>query len=70
MALSLVAAFPTLSEAQIACSALQAAGFDAQVFDDNFGRVMPIDLIGGFRIFAPEDEAPKAKAFLSALAST
>jgi len=68
MGLSVVAAFPSLMEAQIACGALCAAGFDAEVFDQNFGRVIPTDLIGGFRIMVPEDQDDAAKSFLAALA--
>jgi len=67
MGLSVVAAFPGLMEAQIACGALRAAGFDAELFDQNFGGMLPTDLIGGFRIMAPEDQAPVAKAFLAEL---
>ncbi len=67
MSLALVSAFPSLSEAQIACSALVAAGFDAQLFDENFGRVMAIDLVGGFRVMAPDDEAQRAQRYLEEL---
>lgn len=62
--LKVVAALPSLMEAQIACGALQAAGFDAQVFDQAFGGVISTDLIGGFRIVVPIAEAREAEAFL------
>ncbi len=67
MAVSVVAAFPSLSEAQIACGALRAAGFDAQLFDENFGRVLAIDLVGGFRVVAPDRERIAAQRLLAEL---
>lgn len=64
MGLDVVAAFPGLMEAKIACGALRAAGFDVELFDENFGGMIPTDLIGGFRIVVPGDQATAAKAFL------
>ena len=57
-------AFPTLTEAQIACGALRAAGFDADVLDEHVGRVLAVDLIGGFRLVVPEEQEHAAKAVL------
>ncbi len=54
-------------EAQIACGALRAAGFDVELFDENFGGMLPTDLIGGFRIVVPDDQTSAAKAFLAEL---
>ena len=65
---SVVTAFPTLIEAQIACGALRAAGFDAEVLDENFGRVLAVDLLGGFRITVQAGEYGEAKSFLEAIA--
>jgi hypothetical protein len=61
-------AFPTLTEAQIACGALRAAGFDADVLDEFVGRVLSVDLIGGFRLVVPEDQARRARALLDEIA--
>ncbi len=65
MALSVAATFVSLVEAQIACSALTAAGFDAQVFDQNTAFVA--DRISGFRLMVPEDDGPAARSFLADL---
>ncbi len=70
MGLDVVAAFPGLMEAQIASGALRAAGFDVELFDENFGGMLPTDLIGGFRIVVPADQASAAKAFLAELAKS
>ena len=66
MALAVAATFSSLSEAQIAAGALRASGFDAQVFDDNFGTMMWMDqvAIGGFRVIVPEAEQADSAAFL------
>ncbi len=63
-------AFPTLTEAQIACGALRAAGFDAEVLDQYVGRVLSVDLIGGFRLVVPEHEERAAKALLDEIGRT
>ncbi len=66
MGLRVAAKFSSLVEARVACGALQAAGFDAQLFDQNFGSVMWVDqvAIGGFRVMVPEEEVADAAAFL------
>lgn len=61
---SVVATFPTLAEAKIVCSALRSAGFEAEVLDAHFGSVLSADLVGGFRITVPDEEAEEAEAFL------
>ena len=68
MARAVVATFPTLSEAQIACSALKAAGFDAAVLDEHVGTVLAVDLVGGFRLVTPEAELDDAEALLEQIA--
>jgi 3-hydroxyacyl-CoA dehydrogenase len=68
MGLEVVAAFPGLMEAQIASGALRAAGFDVLLFDENFGCMLPTDLIGGFRLVVPEEQLGAARSFLAAVA--
>ena len=72
MALAVAATFASLSEAQIAAGALRASGFEALVFDDNFGTMMWMDqvAIGGFRVIVPEAEQAESAAFLRAVATT
>ena len=65
MGLNVVAALPGLIEAQIACGALRAAGFEAQLFDENFGGTLPTDLIGGFRIVVPDRQQAAARQLLA-----
>ena len=71
MGLALVMRLPTLVEAQIATGALRSAGFNAQVFDANFGGMEApvIEGLGGYRIMAPENEVAAARETLRALRS-
>jgi hypothetical protein len=64
MDLEFVAAFSTLIEAQVACSALRAAGVPAQLMDQNFSSILPTQPIGGFRVAAPFGEAVRARRLL------
>ena len=66
MDLEIVAAFSSLIEAQVACSALRAAGISAQVLDQAFSSIIPAAPIGGFRIGAPYGEAARARKLLKA----
>jgi hypothetical protein len=61
-----VARISTYAEAQVACSALQAAGIDAVLMDGD-----PVSNAwrepygsGGFRLGAPHDQAAQARALL------
>src|ERR1700677_2217251 len=69
MGLAIVTRLPTLVEAQIASGALRSAGFNAQVFDANFGGMEApvIEGLGGYRIMAPENEVAAARETLRAL---
>jgi hypothetical protein len=67
MDLELVAAFPSLMEAQIACSALQAAGVNAQLMDQNYSTIFPTAHIGGYRIAAPIGEGRRARRLLESI---
>jgi hypothetical protein len=62
--LELVAAFSSLVEAQIAWSALRAAGISASVMDQNFSSIFPTAQIGGYRLGVPIGEAVRAKRLL------
>jgi hypothetical protein len=64
MDLELVAAFPSLMEAQVACSALRAAGVNAEVMDQGFSSLFPTAQIGGFRVAAPIGEGRRARRLL------
>jgi hypothetical protein len=68
MALVEVARFLDLTEAQTAASALRAS--DIQVFlqNENWGQTEAyLQLaMGGFRIWAPEEDAAAARAFIAA----
>lgn len=67
MDLELVAAFPSLIEAQVVCSALRAAGVPAELMDQNFSSIFPTAQIGGFRVAAPFGEAKRARKLLEAM---
>lgn len=64
MDLEVVAAFSSLIEAQIACSALRSAGVAAQVMDHAFSSILPAAPLGGFRVGAPIGEAARARRLL------
>ena len=67
MDLEVVAAFSSLIEAQVVCSALRSAGIAAQVMDQNFSSLFPTAQIGGFRVGAPIGEAARARRLLKEL---
>ncbi len=67
MAMQVVDEFPSLMEAQIACGALRAAGFDAQVFDQALGALIPSGAVGPFRVVVPEGEHRPAVALLDGI---
>ncbi len=68
MDLEVVAAFSSLIEAQIACSALRSAGVAAQVMDQAFSSILPAAPIGGFRVGAPIGEGSRARRLLASVA--
>ncbi len=67
MDLEVVAAFSSLIEAQIACSALRSAGVAAQVMDQAFSSILPAAPIGGFRVGAPIGEGARARRLLESV---
>lgn len=64
---SMIARFRSLPDAEAARSALEAAGFDVLLADDNLVRInwLYSQAIGGIRLFVRDDEADEAKAFLT-----
>ena len=67
MDLEFVAAFSSLIEAQVVCSALRSAGVAAQVMDQNFSSILPAAPIGGFRVGAPIGDGARAKRMLKSM---
>ncbi len=68
MALVEVARFLELTEAQAAAAALRASGIPVFMQNENWGQTEAyLQLaMGGFRLWAPEEEAAAAKAFIGA----
>jgi len=69
MALAEVARFASLSEAQVAGSALRASGFQSVVLDQEPAQALWREPWGqgGVRLCVPEDEQASARAFLDGL---
>jgi hypothetical protein len=66
MALGEAARFATLGEAEIACSALNAAGLRAVVFDNALGSMVWTQqfMLGGCRLMAPATQLADARLLL------
>lgn len=60
-----VGAYPTRSDAELAQSALAAAGIASQIESDDAGGAYPFDLAGGARLLVEEADAESATAVLS-----
>ena len=69
MDLELIAAFPSLMEAQIACSALRAAGVKAELMSPGYSSILPTTPLEGFRVAAPIGEGPRARRLLKDILS-
>ena len=59
-----VGAFPTRSDAELAQTALAAAGIPSEVSADDAGGAYPFDLTGGARLLVDEADAEEAAAIL------
>jgi Putative prokaryotic signal transducing protein/SPOR domain len=60
-----VGAYPTRSDAELAQTALSAAGIPSVVAADDAGGAYPFDLTGGVRLLVDEADAEDAAALLS-----
>jgi hypothetical protein len=60
-----VGAYPTRSDAELAQTALTAAGIPSVVTADDAGGAYPFDLTGGARLLVDEADAEHAEALLS-----
>ena len=60
-----VGAYPTRSDAELAQTALAAAGIPSQVAADDAGGAYPFDLTGGARLLVDEADAEDAAEVLS-----
>jgi hypothetical protein len=59
-----VAAFPSRSDAELAQSALSAAGIQSEVVADDAGGAYPFDLSGAARLLVDEADVEDATAIL------
>ena len=66
-----VARFPDVWEAELACSLLRSAGIDARLGEGAHAKVDPLiqQAVGWIRILAPADEADDARAILARAAA-
>ncbi len=60
-----VGSYPTRSDAELAQSALAAAGITSLVVSDDAGGAYPFDLTGGARLLVEEADADDAAAILA-----
>jgi hypothetical protein len=60
-----VGAFPTRNDAELAQSALAAAGIQSLLEADDAGGAYPFDLTGGARLLVDEADAESAAAVLA-----
>ena len=60
-----IGAYPTRSDAELAQSALAAAGIQSEVVSDDAGGAYPFDLTGGARLLVEEADASAAAEVLS-----
>ena len=60
-----VGIYPTRSDAELARTALTAAGIESVLAADDAGGAYPFDLSGGARLLVDESDADEAAALLS-----
>ena len=61
-----IGVYPTRTDAELAQSALAAAGITSEVAADDAGGAYPFDLSGGVRLLVDEADAEDAAAILAA----
>ena len=61
----LIGTYPSRSDAELAQSALEAAGIASVVAADDAGGAYPFDLTGGVRLFVDEADVEDATAILT-----
>jgi putative signal transducing protein len=66
----LVGTYPTRSDAELAQTALTAAGIPSVIAADDAGGAYPFDLTGGARLLVEEADAEDAAAILADDATT
>jgi len=69
MGLGVVARYSTLVEAEVACSALRAGGFHAEVLEAGMASAfwMYQTALGGLRVAVPSSELEDAVGYLTSL---
>jgi hypothetical protein len=65
-----VGTYPTRSDAELAQTALTAAGIPSVIASDDAGGAYPFDLAGGARLLVEEADAEDAAAILADDANT
>ena len=60
-----VGAYPTRQDAELAQTALTAAGIPSEISSDDAGGAYPFDLSGGARLLVDEEHAQDAAAILA-----
>jgi hypothetical protein len=60
-----VGTYPTRSDAELAQTALTAAGIESVIASDDAGGAYPFDLTGGARLLVDEADATDAAAILA-----
>jgi hypothetical protein len=65
-----VGTYPTRSDAELAQTALTAAGIPSVIAADDAGGAYPFDLTGGARLLVEETDAEDAAAILADDANT
>ena len=65
MTMQPIGTYPTRTDAELAQSALAAAGIASEIAADDAGGAYPFDLTGGVRLLVEADDAEDASSVLS-----
>jgi hypothetical protein len=60
-----VGSYPTRSDAELAQSALAAAGITSEIAADDAGGAYPFDLTGGVQLLVEDPDAADARSLLA-----